>query len=237
MTIIHPEFCIHGVRIPLSAQEVSPVIWKALTSGRYEAKEARLVPSVVRQGDRVLELGAGVGVITSIMARTPGVTIWSYDANPYTLDLARRVGQANGLNNVIFSHGLVTAGQPSSHPFYIREDFWMSSLIKEQGPYREVIETPSLDVDSLISAHGINVLVMDIEGAEQQLLGASRLAGIDRVFLELHDHLYGLAGVQDVFQSMLERDFSYDPRFSSGACVVFSRDLEAVIIYSPDNDL
>ena len=237
MSITHQEFCIHGVRIPFSEEEVSPVIWNALKAGRYEAKEARLVPSVVREGDRVLELGAGVGVITAIMARTPGVRIRSYDANPYTLDLARRVGQANGLVNVVFSHGLVTAGPSGSHPFYIREDFWMSSLIKEQGPYREVIETPSLDVDQLISSHGINVLVMDIEGAEQQLLGASRLEGIDRVFLELHDHLYGLGGVQDVFRSMLERNFSYDPRSSSGACVVFSRDLGSVRHYSPDNDL
>lgn len=234
---MHQGLCIHGVRIPLSADEVSPNIWKALKLGHYEAKEARLVPLVVREGDRVLELGAGVGVITSIMASIPGVTIWSYDANPYTLDLAKRVGQANDLNNVVFNQGLVTAGQPDCHPFYIREDFWMSSLIEEQGPYSEVIEIPSLDVDALIQAHGINVLVMDIEGAERQLLGASLLTGIDRVFLELHDHLYGLAGVQDVFHAMLARNFSYDPRCSSGACVVFSRDLASIRHYSPDNDL
>lgn len=231
------QLCVHGVRVPLSEEEVSPAIWNALTTGRYEATEARLVPSVVRQGDRILELGAGVGVVTAIMARTLGVSIWSYDANPYTLNLAKRVGKANGLVNVLFNHGLVTAGRLGNHPFYIREDFWMSSLIKEQGSYTEVIETPSLDVDSLIAAHAINVLVMDIEGAEQALLKAARLAHIERVFLELHDHLYGLAGVRDVFQSLLARNFSYDPRCSSGACVVFSRDLVSIRHYNPDNNL
>ncbi|MCZ0964391.1 FkbM family methyltransferase [Paracoccus benzoatiresistens] len=231
------EFFIHGVRVPITANEVSPVIWEALTSGRYEAKEARLVRRLVREGDCVLELGAGIGVITSVIASTPHVKVWSYDANPYTVSLAERVAKANNLDNVTFSHGLVTAGSSGNHLFYIRSDFWMSSLIAEQGPYVEVIETPSLDVDTIISKRDINVLVMDIEGAERQLLGSARLDGVDRVFLELHDHLYGLAGIRDIFHAMLLRNFSYDPRNSSGACIVFSRDLGAIRTYNPDDDL
>ncbi|TGT79035.1 FkbM family methyltransferase, partial [Mesorhizobium sp. M8A.F.Ca.ET.161.01.1.1] len=30
---------VHGVALPLSSDEVSPVIWQALTDGSYEAKE------------------------------------------------------------------------------------------------------------------------------------------------------------------------------------------------------
>jgi len=231
------ELFIHGVKIPLSSSDVSPVVWEALTSGSYEAKEARLVQRLLKNGDRVLELGAGMGVITSIMARTPSVKIWSYDANPHTVALAERVAKANGVENATFHHGLITAGKPATYPFYIRRDFWMSSLMEAQGPYQDVIQIPSLDLDSLVSEHNINVLVMDIEGAERQLLGAALLHNIDRVFLELHDHLYGLAGVKDVFLAMLTRNFSYDPRNSSGACVVFSRDLNSARSYNPDDDL
>lgn len=231
------ELCIYGITVPISATDVSPIIWEALTSGSYEAKEARLVQRLLRKGDHVLELGAGMGIITTLMARMPGVTIWSYDANPHTIGLAVRVAQANGVENAIFNHGLVAAGQTGRQPFYIRRDFWMSSLIEEQGPYLEVLEIPSLDVDALVTAHDINVLVMDIEGAERQLLQAAVLHGVDRVFMELHDHLYSLAGVRDVFVTMLEKGFSYDPRNSSGACVVFSRNLDSVRTYNPDDDL
>ena len=231
------ELCIHGITVPISSTDVSPIIWEALTSGRYEAREARLVQRLLREDDRVLELGAGMGIITTLMARTPTVKIWSYDANPHTIMLAERVAHANGIENAVFSHGLVTSGPMGCQPFYIRHDFWMSSLIEEQGPYLEVLEIPSLDVDALVTEHDINVLVMDIEGAELQLLDAALLYGVDRVFMELHDHLYGLVGVRHIFCAMLERGFSYDPRHSSGACVLFSRDLDSVRTYNPNDDL
>ena len=75
-----------------------------------------------------------------------------------------------------------------------------------------------------IAAQSVNVLVMDVEGAERQILGAAALEGVDRVFLELHDHLYGLSGVREIFASMDRLGFSYDPRQSSGPCVLFLRD-------------
>ena len=215
---------IHGIRLPITAQDVSPIIWHALESGKYEAKEARQVQRLLRSGDRVLELGSGIGVITAVMAQTPQVTIWSFDANPHTVALAERVAAANGIENVTFRQGLLTAGAPEQYSFYVRRDFWMSSMIESQGPFEDVIEIGSQNVDSFIRAQGINVLVMDIEGAERELLGAASLDGIERVFLELHDHLYGLAGVRDIFAAMNERGFSYDPRNSSGPCVMFMRD-------------
>jgi hypothetical protein len=58
---------IHGIRLPITAQDVSPIIWHALESGKYEAKEARQVQRLLRSGDRVLELGSGIGVVTVVM--------------------------------------------------------------------------------------------------------------------------------------------------------------------------
>lgn len=223
---------LHDILLPITAAEVSPVIWQALISGRYEAKEAAHIKSLLRPGDRVLELGSGIGVISTLMAKRPGVTLWSYDANPHTVALARRVAQANGVSNARFHHGLLTAGPPRDYDFYLRRDFWMSSMIESQGPYLEKIAVPSQNVDQVIQELAINVLVMDIEGAERGLLGAAALEGIDRVFLELHDHLYGLAGLRDIFTAMAARGFGYDPRNSSGPCVQFTRDDGAVRSYS-----
>lgn len=215
---------LHGLRVPISEVDVSPIIWRALQSGEYEAKEALGVRNLLDPGDRVLELGSGLGIITTIMAQTPNVQIWSFDANPHMVALARRVAKANGIENTSFEHGLLSAGKPEKHVFYIRHDFWMSSLLKHQGPYERTILIESSNLDDFIAAHSVNVLVMDIEGAERELLSAARLDGVDRVFLELHDHLYGLAGVRNIFMAMDRRGFSYDPRASSGPCVMFQRD-------------
>lgn len=226
---------LHGITIPLTSEDVSPVIWQALTSGSYEAKEARGICKAVKQNDRVLELGAGIGVITSLIAKIPGVSVWAFEANPSTVALARRVMSANNADNVVLSQGILTPGEPQEFHFYVREDLWMSSMDENQGPYIDRISLTSADLDAFIHDQNINVLVMDIEGAERQLLQRAELDGIERIYLELHDHLYGLGGIRDIMLAMAQKGFAYDPRASNGACVLFNRD-DAARTYEPDQD-
>lgn len=225
---------VHGITVPLTSDEVSPVVWQALTSGRYEAKEAKWVFKAVKPNDRVLELGAGIGIITSLIAKVPGVQVWSFEANPSTAALAQRVISANDIGNVVFSQGLLAAGEPHIIPFYIRKDLWMSSMDKSQGPYECEILLTSSNIDDFIADHATNVLVMDIEGAERDLLRRSELPGVDRIFLELHDHLYGLSGIREITQDLSAKGFAYDPRGSFGPCVLFTKEQGGVRQYEPE---
>jgi FkbM family methyltransferase len=218
------ELNIHGVLVPIGPNEVSPEVWNALETGAYEANEARRVARAIRPGDRVLELGAGLGVITSIIASVEDVRVWSFEADPQTTRLAKRVIDLNCDGNVVLSNGILAAGPSKTVSFYRRADFWMSSGLAEQGPYEEVIEITSGDIDAFIEQHSINAVVMDVEGAELDLLQDAMLPGIERVFLELHDHLYGLAGVQAITAAMAQKELIYDPRGSSGPCVLYSID-------------
>ncbi|MFK4822615.1 FkbM family methyltransferase [Ochrobactrum quorumnocens] len=223
---------IHGINVPISADEVSPVIWQALTSGNYEAKEANSIFKAVKPGDRVLELGSGLGIITSIIAKIENVFVWGFEANPSTAALAHRVIEANKLDNVVLSQGILTANEPCSIRFYVRRDFWMSSMDENQGPYERSIDLPSSNIDQLIALLGINVIVMDIEGAELDLLKNASLTGVERIALELHDHLYGLAGIRDITYALATRGFAYDPRGSSGPCVLFAKE-DGIREYDP----
>jgi FkbM family methyltransferase len=218
------ELIVHGVHVPIGREEVSEEIWTALKTGRYEANEARRVPRAIRPGDRVLELGAGLGVITSIIAEVEDVRVWSFEADPQTAQLARRVIDLNCNGNVVLANGILAAGPPRKISFYQRADLWMSSEFAEQGPYERVIEITSQDIDVFITRYGINALVIDAEGAELDLLQNARLPGVERAFLELHDHLYGLAGVQAISAAMIRKGLIYDPRGSSGPCVLYSVD-------------
>lgn len=224
---------VHGIKVPVTANDVSPVIWQALTDGSYEAKEARSVHKAVQPGDNVLELGSGIGIITATIAGIEGVSVWAFEANPATADLARRVIVANALDNVMLAQGLLTAGAPGSFHFYVRSDLWMSSMDRNQGPYEYCIELSSKNIDRFIVEHQINVLVMDIEGAEHDLLQNAELPGIERIFLELHDHLYGLAGIRDMTHALALKGFAYDPRGSHGPCVLFAKD-DGVREYQPE---
>lgn len=100
----------------------------------------------------------------------------------------------------------------------------MSSTFSHQGPYERVVEIETSDVDDFIRRNRINALVMDVEGAELELLQDADLPGVERVFFELHDHLYGLAGVQEISTALDRKGLIYDPRGSSGPCVLYSTD-------------
>ncbi|TIU25248.1 MAG: FkbM family methyltransferase, partial [Mesorhizobium sp.] len=106
------------------------------------------------------------------------------------------------------------AGPPRPFTFYVRKDLWMSSMDKDQGPYEREMRIVSTNIDDFIVQHAANVLVMDIEGAERELLQHAKLPGIERVYLELHDHLYGLDGIRDITQALALKGYAYDPRGS-----------------------
>lgn len=214
---------VHGVKVPVGPQDVSPAIWRALHSQTYEAKEAKWISKAVKPRDRVLELESGIGIITALIAKIPEVRVWAFEANPATAALAERVIAANDLDNVKFSQGILTAGPPRTFRFYVREDLWMSSMERNQGPYQQELLIVSDDVDRFIARHQINVVVMDIEGAEKELLQHAKLPCIERIFLEFHDHLYGLDGIRQITMAMAAKGFAYDPRGSRGPCVLFAK--------------
>lgn len=215
---------IHGVYVPITPNEVSETIWTALSTGSYESKEAHWALKAARKGDRILELGAGLGVITTLLASVENARVFAFEADPGVTRLAERTLKFNGADNVELNHGILAAGPPRAHRFFVRNDFWMSSLTEHSAPFRETEEIHSVDIDAFISDARIDYVVMDIEGAERELLTAATLPGVERVFIELHDHLYGLHGVNEIVQSMGKKGFVYDPRGSSGACILFSRD-------------
>jgi predicted methyltransferase len=83
-----------GVRVPLDRRIVTQPIETALRSGDYEADETRSLPDVVRVGDRVLELGAGMGFVSTILAkRTKAAKIVAMEANPQLIPFIRRVSR------------------------------------------------------------------------------------------------------------------------------------------------
>jgi FkbM family methyltransferase len=220
------KICLNSeeINLPIRQGDVSQTIWSALVNGTYEAKEAFWVKKAVVPGDRILELGTGLGIIATVLAATEGVHVSAFDAHPGMLELAHNVIRANNRTNVTLAQGLLTAGAPRDYQFYLREDFWMSSIFEEQGPFQRAVTLKSINVDDFIVTARITLLVMDIEGGEEYLLQNAKLPGVERVFVELHDHLYGLSGIRRITAAMARKGFAYDPRRSSGACVLFSRE-------------
>ncbi len=217
-----------GVRVPLDRRIVTPPIETALRSGGYESDETRSLPDVVRAGDRVLELGAGMGFVSTILAkRTKAAKIVAMEANPQLIPFIRRVHEMNGVDRVEILNGVASVDpapkRGAKATFYARPDFWMSSLSPEPYAYDRTYDVPVVSLDALLRRNEINMIVCDIEGGEVALLPEADLSGVDRVYVEVHDHLTGLSGVKALFDALSDKGFAYDLRHSCGSVVLFTK--------------
>ena len=61
-----------GLRFPKDDQIVPANIRRALRANEYEQKETNAVLRTVRAGDRVVELGSGIGYLSTLVAVKAG---------------------------------------------------------------------------------------------------------------------------------------------------------------------
>ena len=81
---------LFGVEVPLRLVP-SDVIRRQLDAGSYEAKEARFIQEYLPPGSEVLELGASLGVVSSIILGQKPERLISYEAVGPLGDIARQV--------------------------------------------------------------------------------------------------------------------------------------------------
>jgi FkbM family methyltransferase len=213
-----------GVVIPANPAVITPAIRAAILAGRFEAEEASQIPSIVRPGDRVLEIGAGIGFISTLISRQRRVAqVIAVEANPHLIGYMERLHAANRVRKVRRVNAVLTNEARASATFYLRRDFWMGSLAAGPNPFVGTVEVPTMSLDGLLREEGIDLVVCDVEGAETVLFQGADLSGVDRVFLEMHDHVTGLSGVRGLFATLAGHGFVYDPRHSLGSVVLFQK--------------
>lgn len=222
-----PEGCLEasGVVIPPDPEVITPAIRTAILEGRFETAEARQIPRIVEPGDRVLEIGAGIGFISTLLARERRVaSVLAVEANPHLIDYMARLHASNRVRKVRRLNAVLTCDMGAGRAtFYLRRDFWMGSLMAGPNPYVATVEVPTRNLDAVLREEAISLIVCDVEGAEAFLFEDADLSGVDRVFVEVHDHITGLSGVGRVFETLAAKGFAYDPRHSEGSVILFRR--------------
>jgi FkbM family methyltransferase len=214
-----------GMRFPLDRAILPPRIRTLLREGTYEAKEATAVRKLVKADDVVMELGAGIGFMSTLVAtKTPAKSVHSFEANP---QLMPYIAQVHAENNVTNAHvtNAVLGDQDGTAPFYIRKNFLASSLDPmEDAEDCTKVEVPTRDVNAVIKELQPSVLICDIEGAEADLLPKMDLTGLRAVVIETHPQWIGKAGMQKVFRCMDAAGLVFFPRWSHGKVAVFRSD-------------
>lgn len=172
-----------------------------IAAARYEGEEIAGALHVVGPDDRVLELGAGLGIVGAVTAhnRRPQAVL-SFEANPALLPHITALYAANGLTDRIrVENRVLLAGpdRPDSITFHVRNSYLGSSLIASDKRETRPVSVPTADFDTTAREFGATVLLMDIEGGELDLLRHADLTPFRAIVLEFHPDSYGIDGMQE----------------------------------------
>jgi FkbM family methyltransferase len=216
-------FDLPGAKIALRPNAVSELVMKTFALGLYEQIEATLVPTIVEPGDRIVELGGGIGYISAIAGKL-GIaqSITVFEANPELIPIIKRNHELNGVKAEVRNQVVLPKVTAPTVPFYLRKEFWGSSMEGESSPYQRIVDVETTSFGHVLKELAPTMLIVDIEGGELALFDDIPLTGIKKIYVELHQKVIGRVGMKRVFDFFSSKDFHYDQHHSSGGVVLFS---------------
>lgn len=216
-----------GISLKLDPSYMSDYMMEVIRQKRYEIQEARQLKRIIQPNEVVLEIGAGIGFMASLIANNALTTrVVSYEANGSLVPRITETVKNNTGENFAkweIRHAVLATGYRDQNEmdFYVHKDFWASSLT----PSADAIRVEKVKVDSfnsVIAEVKPTLIVCDIEGGELELFKNADLSGVKKVYLEVHQKRLGRRGIRALFECFHSRDFSYDQHHSEGSVVLFS---------------
>ena len=185
---------LFGVEVPLRLVP-SDLIRQQLDAGSYEAKEARFIQAYLPLGSEVLELGASLGIVSSIILGRRPSRLVSYEAVPGLVDIARQMVAHNHPDAPweLVRCAIADEGVTEVSFAWSPDHTQGGSVAREPGAGEgETLLVPAASLAGVIERHALPNsawLVMDVEGMEwelarRQAAGLRHFAGI---IVECHD--------------------------------------------------
>lgn len=210
-----------GLRFPLDRAVLRPRIRQALKADGYERKESDAVLRIVRPTDTVIELGGGIGYMSTLMAVKCGATVHAFEGNPGLIPYIRRVHAENDAARAHIHHALI-GSEAGTADFYVRKNILASSMTEmDSEPHLSVASVEVRAARDVFASLSPTVLVCDIEGAEAHVIPALPLDGLRAAVVELHPQWIGQAGVKAVFDAFAAAGLTYFPNASEAKVVTF----------------
>jgi FkbM family methyltransferase len=191
---------------------------------RYEDDEVELLRTILNPGDRVLELGAGLGIVSLYINRivSDGGFLVAVEANHDAFVILEQ-NLSMAADNYTCLEGLASLEEGTARFFVNRRNLHLSSRDEEPSTEHECVQVvvPCLSVSRLVSKYRVNSLVMDIENGEREILEGFDLIGIDKLACEFHPAFYGQETMHRLIRIVEARGF--ERVGASGDSVAFRR--------------
>ncbi len=230
---------VHGFALDIDPATDPFGVVKGILKGWYEASEVRVARALLTPEDRVVELGAGLGMVTCALSAIVGPAhVIAFEPNAEIAPRARHHLALNGFDTRV-EEGLCrpracldaasgarsSDARPAKARFRLAKVFWASGLDAEgreggDGPLVDVAVRPLEDV---LTEHRATVLVMDIEGGELEILEKADLAGLRALAFETHEHMVGRGRTNAAVRAACARGFDIDFALTQDGIVVLRR--------------
>lgn len=182
------RYKLHDVWLPTDPDYLPAELIEGIYHDRYENSEAVIARQRLAPGDRVLELGGGIGLMGVIAAKICGSdAVMTYEANPA---LERVIRRTHALNNVAPTLRMrAIAPRAGEVVFHVNDNILSSSLVDRNFGGAKPVQADALA--EVLEIFHPNVIICDIEGAETEVFRDLDLSGVDKILIELHPKIVG----------------------------------------------
>lgn len=215
---------LDGIRIRIDPAIMSEKMQQTIRSGKHSQPEARLAAQLVEPGDRFLELGGGIGFTSALVAKQGrAASVVTFEPNPHLIPAIRSNHALNRVEATVVNAVVLPDDEAKTVPFFVREHFSRSSLVKGREAFRGVVQVPAMSFAEMMKTFAPTMLMVDIQGSEASLFKDVELPGVRKVLLEVHKGLIGEDGIKRVVQFFADRGFQLDAAVSVGFVLFFRR--------------
>jgi len=220
----HPAGVLLPFDGPVDAALIIPEIRSEVRSGAYSADLMRLLPEAVAPGDRVLVIGAGLGVASTIVARDERVDrVIAVEANTTLIPYLNRVHALNGVTEVETVNAVLAEGKKGRVPFFTRRDLRTSSLLPHDRSWQQVIMVPFMDLNLILTEERISLVICDIPVASARLLAQADLAMVERILVNCGDDAAPCWDEDSLCSMLAARGYATGPCHTGQDSMLFSR--------------
>lgn len=164
---------LHGFKLVINPVLDSGVERRVYFTGTYEKGILHLMGQLLRRGDRFVDVGSNIGLMTIHAGQLVGPEghVYAYEANPKTVEILKRNIDLNELNNIkIIPKAL--ANETGRGKIYANMEYNRGSASLAQ--YSKKDEYFEIDIikfeNAAESEHQIRLVKIDIEGYELEAL-------------------------------------------------------------------
>ena len=215
-----PIITIEGVQIRIG-RHMSRRVERALSRGGYVRQELQLIGALLTVDDVVLDVGAGLGLVSTYCAKRVGSNrVFAFEADP---DLEPCIRETYELNRVEPTLDMCAVGARAGRVTIYRDKHLVSSSVGRRRGGTRPVEVPGKALNYLVQRFQPTLLIIDAEGAERELFAGAELPTVSRIVLELHDRVIGTQGTDRVRATLTKLGFREDRGLSTSEHLVLRR--------------